>query len=108
MLEPCFLQMTSQTVKVESLSTASAYGAPSFATSASSWPAYIEPGTRLVMTGQGMQEVAAATVFVLSSSATIGMQDRITLHDGRLPKLLRVDTLNDEEGQHHLEVLINY
>ena len=106
MLEPCFVQMTTQTIKVESLSTASAYGAPSYASDASSWPAYTEPGTRLVLTGQGMQEVAAATVFVLSSSATIGMQDRVTLHDGRTPKLLRVDTLNDEEGQHHLEVLI--
>jgi hypothetical protein len=105
MLEPCFLQMTTQTVKVESLSTASAYGAPTFA-AASSWPAYIEPGTRLVLNAQGMQEVVSATVYVLSSSATIGMQDRITLHDGRTPKILRVDTLNDEQGQHHLEVLI--
>jgi hypothetical protein len=106
MLEPAFLQMTTQTVKVESLSTASAYGAPSYAAAASSWPAVIEPGTRLTLNTQGLQEVATATVYVLSSSATIGMQDRITLHDGRTPKLLRVDTLNDEEGQHHLEVMI--
>lgn len=106
MLEPCFVQMTTQTLKVESLSTASAYGAPSYASAASSWPVYVEPGTRLTLNAQGMQEVVTATVYVLSSSATIGMQDRITLPDGRTPKILRVDTLNDEQGQHHLEVLI--
>ncbi len=108
MLEAAFLELTTQMVKVESLSTHSAYGAPSYDPAASSWPAYFEPGSRLVRSVQGMEEIAAATIYVLSSSASIGMQDRITLHDGRQPKLMRVDVLNDDEGQHHLEVLVDF
>lgn len=107
MLERDFLQMTTQLLKVESLSTQSDYGAPTFSTAASSWPAYYEAGSRMARAINGVQQVASATIYVLSSSASIGPQDRLTLPDGRQPKLLRVDVLNDDEGQHHLELLVD-
>lgn len=105
-LEKQFLAFSTQTVSVAPLSTVSAYGAPSHSTSPTSYNAYIEPGTRVVLNTQGVQEVASATVFVFSTSATIGPQDKLTLPDGRIPKLLRVDPVNDNKGQHHVEIAI--
>ena len=61
----------------------------------------------MIVNAQGIEEVAMAIVFVLSSSAGVGPQDRITLPDSRQPRLLRVDQVNDDEGQHHLELLIS-
>lgn len=103
--ESQFLQFSTQVVTVAPLSTHNSYGAPTFGTS-TSYRAYVEPGTRVILNQQGVQEVATATVYVLSSSAVVGPQDKITLPDARTPKLLRVDTLNDDKGQHHLELLV--
>lgn len=82
------------------------YGAPVYSTASSSYRAYEESGARLVVTADGMQEIATSTLYVLSSSASVGNQARITLEDGRQPRLLRVDVLNDDEGQHHLELSV--
>lgn len=105
-LEAEFLPMSTQTITVNALSTMDAYGAPSFSTSASTFTVYIEPGTRVVVNSQGVEEVASAMVYVMSSSASIGVQDKVTLPDSRIPKLIRVDVLNDDEGQHHIEMAI--
>jgi hypothetical protein len=70
------------------------------------YPVFEEPGARLVVTALGVEEVTTATLYVLSTTASIGLQDKVTLPDGRVPKLLRVDVLRDDEGQHHLEVAI--
>lgn len=106
-LEADFLAMSTQTITVVPLSTLNAYGAPTFSTASSTtYRAYIEPGSFITKNLQGVEEVASATVYVLSSSASIGTQAQLTLPDGRIPKIIRVDTLNDDEGQHHLEVVI--
>lgn len=104
-LESDFLAMSTQVVTFEPLSTVSAYGAPSFGSS-TTYRAYIEPGTFLVKNAQGVEEVATAMVYVLSSSAAVTIQGRLTLPDARIPKMLRVDTLNDDEGQHHQEIAV--
>lgn len=104
-LEADFLQLTNQTITVAPLSTVDGYGAPTFGTSVS-YSAYVEPGTFMTLNAQGVEERAVAMIYVLSSSATIGTQDRLTLPDARVPKIIRVDVLNDEEGQHHLEVAV--
>ena len=104
-LEADFLTMASTTVTVTPLSTHNAWGAPVYSTASSTYPARVEYGPRLVVSAQGPQEVASATVYVLSSSASIGVQDRVTLPNDSAARLLRVDILNDDEGQHHLELL---
>ena len=105
-LEADFLAMSTQTVNVYALSTMDACGAPSYSTSPSTFSIYREPGTRVVVNAQGVEEVASEVLYVLSSSATIGPQAKLSLSDGRTPKIIRVDILNDEEGQHHLEVYV--
>jgi hypothetical protein len=104
-LERDFLSLSTEVLSVQSLSTASAYGAPTYST-AVTYPVFEEPGARLVVTALGVEEVTTATLYVLSTTASIGLQDKVTLPDGRVPKLLRVDVLRDDEGQHHLEVAI--
>lgn len=98
--------MTTHTVTIEQLSTVDSYGAPSFSTASSAIPTYHEPGVRVVVNSQGVEEVASAMLYILSTSAACGPQSRVTMNDGRKPKLLRVDIVNDEEGQHHIEVSI--
>jgi len=105
--EAQFLDFSTQTVTVVPLSTMTSYGAPTFSTASSTtYRAYVEPGSRVVVNQQGVEEVATAMVFVLSSSASVGPQAQITLPDGRIPKILSVETVNDDKGQHHLEVSI--
>ena len=98
--------LAADTLTLEPLSTMTAYGAPSFSTTSQSLTCYVERKQRLVVTAQGNEEVAAATVYVMSSSASIGTQDRITLPDGAQPRILTADVVKDADGQHHLEVAI--
>ena len=105
-LEREFVQTSTQTITVAALSTVSSYGAPSFSTSPSTFTACIEPGARMVLNAQGVEEVSTATVIAMTSSGTVGVQDKLTLHDGRVVKMISVDVLNDEQGQHHLEIAI--
>lgn len=104
-LEQDFLELASTSVTVEPLSTHNNYGAPVYSTGVT-YPAAVEYGPRLIVTPEGRQEVATATIYVLSSSARIGVQDRITLPLTTTAKLVRVDVVNDEEGQHHLELVV--
>ena len=103
-LESEFLTMCSTSVSVYALSTHSNYGAPTYSTSAQTYTAAVEYGPRLIVTAVGREETAQATVYVMSSSARISVQDLVTLPRDTAARLLRVDTLNDDEGQHHLEL----
>jgi hypothetical protein len=104
-LEKDFFNMAETTVSFEALSTTfSEYGAPTFSTSTGDVEAHVEIGDHVVVTPQNTEQIATATVYVMSSSMSVGVQDRITLADGEQPVILRVDVLTDDEGQHHLEV----
>ena len=100
-----WLTAFSTTIKVEPISTYSVKGVPSFGT-ASTYDAFVEQVHKLVVTGAGKEEVATEVVHVLSSSAKISLQDKITLPSGRTPKILNIYTLTDDEGAHHLEVFL--
>ena len=106
-LEAQWADFSTQTITVVPLSTHTAYGAPTYSTASSTtYRAYIEAGSRVVVNQQGVEEVATATVYVLSSSASIGPQAQITLPDSRVPKILSIETVNDDKGQHHIELFI--
>jgi len=103
-----FLDMASATVYHAALSTVGTYGSPTFAatSAASSYPAHIETGARRVVSATGIEVVSSARIYVLSSSAAIAPNDRLELPDGSMPPLIRVDTVYDEDGQHHVVVSI--
>jgi len=105
-LEPDFLSMTNDTVTViNPASTMTAYGTIVGSTvGAISYPAYIDMTPHEVLNSQGVEEVASGMIFVLSSSADIGLQHTVELSDGRKPELLRVEPLRDEDGLHHTTI----
>ena len=105
-LEKDFLDMAEGMVTLVPLTTVGVYGAPSYSTQTQYLPARVEAGHRIIVSAQGKEEVSSAVVFVLSSSASLTVADKVTLPSGAEPRLLWVDVVNDEEGQHHLEVSI--
>lgn len=106
MLEREFLVMGSTTLSWEPLSGLDDYGAPSYAASTSA-DCIIERGRKLVAKPDGQTEVANATIYVLSTSATIGLQDRLSLPGStEEARILAAYSVRDEDGQHHYEVLV--
>ena len=105
-LDKDFERCTTDTVKVEAVVGINDYGALSYSTAPSTHKAYIQAGNRLVVGPDGKEVVSRATIFVLSTSASIGVQDRLTMPSGNTPRILNVDQLNDVDGQHHLEVSV--
>lgn len=104
-LEKDFLTMTNDTITVADPSTASKYGAHTFGSASTAIPARLEMGNRVFVDSQGVEQIASGTLFVLSTTASISPQSKVTLSDGETPEILRVDVMNDQDGQHHLEVL---
>lgn len=96
-----FLSLCSTSITVAALSTFNSYGAPVFSTDVFTYPAAVEYASRVIHGADGKEEVATATVYVMSSSASIGPQDRITLPLDTSIRVLRVDPVHDEEGLHH-------
>ena len=105
-LESDFLTMTNETVTVKSPSGYSKYGAPTFGAESTAIPARHEIYTRRIVDSNGVECVSSGTLFVLSTTATIGVDDQITLSDGSTPEIARVEIHKDQEGQHHLEVML--
>ena len=103
-LEKDFLSMTSDTVTVAQATTMSKYGAPTFGSPSTAIPARIEFETRRVIDSEGVERISSGMVFVLSTTAVVTPQTRMTLPNGDTPEIMRVDILNDEFGQHHLEI----
>lgn len=105
-LEPDFLTMTNDTVTVAQPSTYSKYGAPTFASPSSAIPARLEIGGKIVVDSEGVERMSSGLLFILSTTAVVTTESKLTLSNGDTPEILRVDILNDEEGQHHLEVAL--
>ena len=105
-LETDFLEMASTTVTLEQLSTHSVYGAPEYSTTPLTYDAYVEPDVRLVRDSNGQEVMTKFFVVVMSSSASIGTHDRITAAGSTELSIARVMLRNDDEGQHHVELLL--
>ena len=105
-LDTALLGLASTSITVTPLSTHNAWGQPVFSTGTQTYTARVEYGPRLIVNAEGRQEVAAATVYVMSSSAVIGLHDRVVLPNDTAPRLIRVDRVDDEQGQHHLQLMI--
>ncbi len=105
-LESGFKEMASTTVSIEPLSTHSAYGAPSFDT-AVEYIAHVEEDVQLVRKNDGQEVLTKFRVFVMSSSALISTHDRIDAAGSTELSIAQVLTLNDDEGQHHVELLLS-
>lgn len=104
-LERDFLAMASTTVFIEPLSTHGVYGAPRFGTGVT-YVARVEAESNLVIGTDGQEVLTKFRVFVMSSSANIGLSDRISAAGSTELKILRVLPQHDDEGQHHVELVL--
>jgi hypothetical protein len=105
-LDPDFLNMAATSITHQALSTHTLYGAPEYSTTGSTYQVGLANRIQLVTTVEGREEVSKTTVYVLSSSATIGSQDKIVMPSGDTPKILNVDTPYDEDGLHHTTLFL--
>ena len=105
MLESEFKEMASTTVSIEPLSGHSGYAAPSYG-AAVEYVAHVEEDVQLVRKNDGQEVLTKFRVFVMSSSASIGTHDRIDAAGSTELSIAQVLTLNDEDGQHHVELLL--
>lgn len=105
-LEKDWLSFGSTSVNIAALSTHDGYGVPTYA-AGSTYDAIIQPTRRLISRPDGRQEVSTHLIFVLSTSATVGLQDRVTIPvSSEQPRLLGVEHVSDDKGQHHVELLV--
>ena len=105
-LEKDWLEMGSTTVTLENLSTVGAdeFGAPVYSAPVT-YPAIVHANRRVIHGKDGRDEVARTLLFILSTSARVGGQDRILFANSTEPgRILAVDHVDDEDGQHHVEV----
>lgn len=106
-LEKDWLSMGSTSVRINALSTMDGYGAPVFSTAGSTYDAIFEESKKIIPRPDGRTEVSSHIVYVLSTSATISMQDQLTVPGtSEQPRILGVDHVRDDKGQHHVELLI--
>ena len=80
------------------------YGAPTYGARVSH-PAYVEYVTRRFVNAQGQEIMSKAIVYV-DGTVTVGMQDQITLSNGTLPAIQRIEAWTDPQtGQRdHVKV----
>ena len=71
-----------------------------YSTAATSYRARIVTGQRRIRTFDGVEDIAATTVWVASTS-TFNSQDLFTLPGGQSPLLLSCETFRDEVGITH-------
>lgn len=98
-LEAELLDLMVDSISVAPFSTRNGYGEPSFGT-ATILPARIERTNRKVYGADGTERIATTRIFV-PAGTPIDERDRLTLPDGRTPRILSVERGSDERGEHH-------
>lgn len=95
------------TVSVSTRSSHSFYGEPSYSTVTTDYRARIVEKPGFFRSPEGEDIGYSHTLWVASTgSVSITVTDRITLPDGSSPPVVAVERLPDEEGEHHVKVLM--
>jgi hypothetical protein len=97
-MERDLLELLTQTVTVETVTSRDGYGKPVYGT-ARTYRARVVGKTRLVRDANGVERVSSETVY--ADSTDLMPTDRITLPDGSQPLILSVGSYPDERGAHH-------
>lgn len=107
MIPPGLLKLFDQTVTVRRTTGQNSRGDRLYSPSAETYKARQENKTTLVKDRLGQDVVSKTRCFVAATSTgfpSIGVDDRVTMPDGTMPKLIAVDQLRDAAGPNH-EVL---
>ena len=96
-----FLPMMLETVTLKGQASVDRYGKQTFATSGTSYRARLIYNERILRDKQGREIVEAGRAILYGVAASATPQWQITLPDGSTPKITSVDTVQDEDGNHH-------
>lgn len=96
-----FLPLMLETVVVKAQASLDKYGKQTFAASGDSYRARIIFEDRLMHDQNGREVVETGRAILFGAAASITTQHNIELPDGSTPKITRVDTIQDEDGDHH-------
>lgn len=99
-MEDALLGLLTQTIVVSTRSGHTAYGAPSFSSSPTTYAARIvdKPG---FVRGNTGEDVAYRSVAWIASTGGLHMDDRYTLPDGSAPPVVSLERYPDENGAYH-------
>jgi hypothetical protein len=105
-MDPALTAMLVHTISHAAWLSQDGYGAPTFGTPVLR-PARVEPQVRRITNAQGQERVSRALVF-LDGEVVLDLRDRLTLPDGTVPPIQRIDTLTDADTAtvDHLEVWV--
>ena len=95
-----FSVMMPHTVVVYGSSTLDKYGKQSYSGSGTSYQCRLIWDSRMIRDTDG-REILEAGRAIVYGVATVDVNDKITLPDGRTPLVTSVSQLKDEVGDHH-------
>lgn len=96
-----FLEMMLQTVTVAAQTGLDNYGKPSYSASPDAYRCRIIWQERIRRDAQGRELVEAGRAILTQSAASVTPVHKLTLPDGSTPKIVSVETIQDEDGNHH-------
>jgi hypothetical protein len=100
-LEKDFRSMMNQVVTFNAASAVDKYGKQSFATASSTYYSRIIWSERILRDKDGREIVEAGRAILYGVAASVTPLFKITLPDGSTPKITSVETIQDEDGNHH-------
>jgi hypothetical protein len=95
-IEPAFLELMPSTVTINSVSSTNEYGIRTFGSS-TTVSCRIQKSSRLVITEDGKQVPEEGRVYCYGT-ATVTVNDKLTLPDNTVVPILSVETRNNEAG----------
>jgi hypothetical protein len=100
-----FLDLMPDTVTYQAVTSRDIYGKPSYGAASSYRARVIYKTMRTTSMTSGQEVLAAGCVWLAATLAPPDIDDRITLPNGGLPKILNYERFTDEGGVHHTKVL---
>ena len=96
-----FLPLMLENVVVTAQASLDKYGKQTFAASSDTYRSRLIFEDRLMHDENGREVVETGRAILFGAAASVTTQHKITLPDGSTPKITRVDTIQDEDGDHH-------
>ena len=97
-----FLDFMPETVTIAPFSSRDSYNVPTHGT-AVSFAARVVKKQQLVRAGDGSERISTGHAWI-GGTPSMTTEDKLTLADGTVPEVLAVESLPDEDGDHHVKI----
>ena len=96
-----FLPLMLETVVLKSQASLDKYGKQTFSETGASFRARLVYDEKIIRDNEGREIVQAGRAILYGVPTSLAANWQITLPDGSSPRITSVDTLQDEDGNHH-------